>query len=163
MIDPLTTSLITTVMGLVPGVAKDRERIKAFRENVRAEIDLNLKLLEDFLKASGVVRADASDSSKLSLLFEKLSVERFAKLCDSEISVGRVFSQKLSRPELPTESDGKGTIQYLDWIKKDVTLADLLRRFYGRVEFLRRRHSTARVDVRYLAFLLRVARSSVGK
>jgi hypothetical protein len=89
----------------------------------------------------------------------------FEKVRNSEIPLDRYFPEPISRPTEPPASDGKGTRQYLAWTRNDRTVGDLLKRYYGNVEFLKCRPTDAKrkADFRYLAFLLMMVARSMKK
>lgn len=158
-------AMVGTVMGLVPLAAKDRTKVKALRQDLIFEIHQHRQLVADFLKNHKQVRFGSDNVSQLRHLLGSLPTTSFERIRSSEIPIDRYFPEKLVKPSVPDQPDNKGTKQYLIWMSRDKSLPDLLRRYYGRIAFLQHRIGDERgwVDIRYLAFMLRVINSSLKK
>lgn len=160
----MITSIITKTFDLAVLSAKEREQVAAYREQVSDEVVLNRGLIIDFLWRTTRVRLTTDDETVRQLL-DSLKDSAFQLVRSGELSLQRVFPDKLKRPAQPVTTDGKGTRQYLGWIQRDKTVSELLRRYYGKIELVKRQvgAGTGRVDVRYLAFMLRVIGNSLKK
>jgi hypothetical protein len=160
----MIASIITKTMDLVVLSAKEREQVAAYREQVYDEVALNLALVHVFLGKAKRVRLTVEDADALKALLASLKDSSFQRVSSGELSLKRVLPDKLKRPAQPEKSDGKGTRQYLLWIQEDKTAGELLRRYYRKIEFLKRMHTTdTGVDVRYLGFMLWVVSNSIKK
>lgn len=158
-------AMVGTVMGLVPLAAKDRAKVKALRQDLIFEIHQNRQMIADFLKSHKQVRFSSEHTSQLRHLLGSLPTASFERIRSSEISIDRYFPEKLVKPNVPDQPDKKGTRQYLIWMHRDKSMPDLLRRYYGRIVILKHRigDDLGWIDIRYLAFILRVINSSLKK
>lgn len=161
----MIASIITKVMDFAALSAKERARVKALRDNVADEVNHNRKLLEEYLSRAARVPVGTESDSDARQVLTLLRRSDFEKVRNSEIPLRTYFPEPLSRPAVPPKTDRKGTRQHLAWIKNDRSVSDLLKRYYGNVEFLRSRpaESKSRPDVRYLRFLLVVIARSIKK
>lgn len=161
----MITSIITKTMDLIALSAAEREKVTHYREQLADEIAINRDLLNRFLKQTGQVRVGRENAPDTQLLLGHLKDTTFQRIRAGDLSLKRVFPDKLKRPIAPDKSDGKGTRQYLSWIKSDQSVSDLLRRFYRKVEVHRSStpHDIGSIDIRYLSFMLRVASNSLKR
>ena len=132
----MITSVIAKTMDLVALSAKEREQVAAYREQISDEVALNRSLLADFVKRKKRVRVSPEDADEFKALLGLLKDSAYQRVQSGDLSLKRVFPDKLHRPASPDASDGKGTRQYLSWVQKDQTVSELLRRFFGKIELL---------------------------
>jgi hypothetical protein len=158
----MISSIITKTMDLVVLSAKEREKVALYREQTFDEVVLNRALLSRFQQENRKIRYGRDDAEKVAALMQSLRSNAFERVNAGDLSVKRIFPERLKRPDAPDASDGKGTRQYLSWISNDVYLSDLLRRFYRKLD-LHRHLATGgigHIDVRYLVFILSVLSGS---
>ena len=158
----MIASIIAKTMDLVALSSKERELVAALRERVSDEIAINSDLVRDHLRRSKSVR---QNDAEVAPLLKRLKNSAYLRVTSGDLSIKRIFPEKLAKPFSPQDSDGKGTRQYLKWIEEDKTAGDLLRRFHRRLELLRTPSGNGEsyVDVRYLGFMLSILRNSIKK
>lgn len=153
-------SIITKTMDLVVLSAKERELVANRRELMADEVAINRSLISSHIKASRKMRQTTIEAAPL---IAALKTAAYLRVTSGELSLSRIFPDKLTKPARPSQSDEKGTRQYLSWIENDKTVADLLRRFHRKLELHRTplTGEASYVDVRYLGFMLVVLDKSL--
>lgn len=161
----MVASLITWGIDKYLKKGEQKEAIKALRVNVIDEVKINLNVLDRYF----VAERKALDTDATQELKRKAIISLVQKDLDEVFSCGilysKIFPEIINHQNALKTNNDRKIRQYVRWIEKDKTAADLLRRV--RIRFAKIKQSTMDGedlgDFGYLYFQLRTFLNSLDK
>lgn len=161
----MITSLITKTMDLIALSAAEREKVAHYREQIADEVIVNDELLDRLIRRYGKKRVTIENQDDVLRIFGGLKDGAFQRVSAGDLSLKRIFPEKLNRIPIRLIPESNGTMQYYVWTFNDKTVSDLLRRFYRNLDTHRSNVflEPYKIDIGYLSFMLDLLRRSIKK